>query len=207
MTDSQLTSGGIAVNLKQQDNITEIDKTTLKKKKTTEQTLKSDTSIFPIENDKPAQIKTFSDLALCQINIHQFPTVKWWRERLFLPEGTPEICDELPWLLTSYMRSPEAQNLSDASRRAQALKYIFENKTALVRETDLLPGQTTTSFVGPVIYADTIGYCIWPELKTVTTRAQNPFKISPAVAERLNKEIFPFWLERRPVQEVARYSD
>ena len=207
MTDSQLTSGGIAVNLKQQDNITEIDKTTLKKKKTTEQTLKSDTSIFPIENDKPAQIKTFSDLALCQINIHQFPTVKWWRERLFLPEGTPEICDELPWLLTSYMRSPEAQNLSDASRRAQALKYIFENKTALVRETDLLPGQTTTSFVGPVIYADTIGYCIWPELNTVTSRAQNPFKISPAVAERLNKEIFPFWLERRPVQEVARYSD
>ena len=192
MTDSQLTSGGIVVNLDERKP---------------EQPVQSDTALFPIPNDKPGQIKTISDLALCHINIHQFPTVKWWRERLFLPEGTPEICDELPRLLTQYMRKPEAQLLSYAARRAQAIHYIFSHKKALVRETDLLPGQTTTSFVGPVIYADTIGYCIWPELKTVTTRAQNPFKIKPEVAERLNKEIFPFWLDRRPVQEVARYSE
>ena len=192
MTDSQLSSGGIVVNL---------DEKIVEEKKF------SDSSIFPISNDKPQQIKTIDDLALSHINIQMFPTVKWWRERLFLAEGTPEICDELPRLLTEFMRSPEAQELSDASRRAQALKYIFCNKTALVKETDLLPGQTTTSFVGPVVYVDTIGYCIWPELKTVTTRAQNPFKIKPEVTERLNREIFPFWLERRPVQEVARYSD
>lgn len=198
MTELQSNSGGIAVSLDDNSNVDAKNATQIKR---------ADTSVFPIENDKPDQVKTLTDLALCHINIHQFPTVKWWRERLFLAEGTPEICDELPWLLTQYMRKPEAQELSDATRRAKALKYIFSHKKALVRETDLLPGQTTTSFVGPVVYVDTIGYCIWPELKTVTTRAQNPFKIKPEVAERLNKEIFPYWLERRTVQEVARYSD
>jgi len=168
---------------------------------------KDGTSIFPLANDNPTLVKTLSDLALSSITLNQFPTVKWWRERLFLPEGIPEICDELPRLLTEFMRSTEAKNLSDYTRRSQALKYIFSHKTALVRDTDLLPGQTTTSFVGPVVYVDTIGYCIWPELKTVTTRKQNPFKIKPEVADRLNKEIFPFWLNRLPVQEVARYSD
>ena len=192
MTESELSSGGIVVNFNE---------------KTTEFPPQSDAASSPIKNDRPGQIKTLDDLALCNINIHQFPTVKWWRERLFLAEGTPEICDELPRLLTQYMRKPLAQKLSDTTRRAQALRYIFSNKTALVRETDLLPGQTTTSFVGPVVYVDTIGYGIWPELKTITTRAQNPFKIKPEVADRLNREIFPYWLERKTIQEVSRYND
>lgn len=165
------------------------------------------TRTFPIPNETPERIKTLKDLALSQISLGHYPVVKAWREQLFAPEGLPEICDELPRLLTEFLRTPEAEAMSPYTRRAKALHHIFVNKTPLVRDTDLLPGQTTTSFVGPVVYMDTIGYCIWPELKTVTTRAQNPFRIRPEVAERLNKEIFPYWLERRPAQEVARYSD
>ncbi len=165
------------------------------------------TRTFPIPNEIPQRIKTLKDLALSHIGLEQYPVVKAWRDKLFAPEGLPEICDELPRLLTEFLRTPEAQAMSPYTRRAKALHHVFVNKTPLVRNTDLLPGQTTTSFVGPVVYMDTIGYCIWPELKTVTSRAQNPFRIRPEVAERLNKEIFPYWLERRPAQEVARYSD
>ncbi|MFQ5587807.1 MAG: pyruvate formate lyase family protein [Nitrospiria bacterium] len=164
-------------------------------------------STFPIPNENFKRVKTLSDLSLSNITLDQFPVVKAWRERLFSPEGRPEICDELPRLLTDFMRRPETEKLSSCTRRAKALHYVFSNKTALVKDNDLLPGQTTTSFVGPVVYVDTIGYCIWPELKSVSRRAQNPFNIRPEVAERLNKEIFPFWLERRPVQEAARYGD
>ncbi len=168
----------------------------------------ADSALSPIPNDNPEQIKTLDDLALSDIRLDGFPVVKSWREKLFSPEGLPEICDELPRLLTEYMRSSEKAGLSPYTRRSQAVRYLFTNKTPLVRTTDLLPGQTTTSFVGPVVYADTIGYCIWPELKTVENRPQNPFKIRPEVAERLNKEIFPYWLNNRlVVQEVARYSD
>ncbi len=163
--------------------------------------------IFRIPNDRFGQILTLSDLALSNITLDQFPVVKAWRQKLFSPEGLPEICDELPRLLTEFLRRPESEKLPPYTRRAKALHHVFTHKTPLVRKTDLLPGQTTTSFVGPVVYVDTIGYCIWPELKSVATRAQNPFKIRPEVAERLNKEIFPYWLESRPVQEVARYRD
>ncbi|MCB1985846.1 MAG: formate acetyltransferase [Burkholderiales bacterium] len=162
---------------------------------------------FPIPNDSPDKIKTLNDLTLGHIKLSDFPVIQSWRNQLFDPEWIPEVCDELPRLLTEFVRKPENEALPPTTRRAQALKYIFSHKTPIVRKTDLLPGQTTTSFVGPVVHMDMSGYCIWPELETIATRAQNPFKIKPEVAKRLNEEIFPFWLERRTVQEVARYSD
>ncbi len=192
MNDPRLHTGGIRVSLADETHILQPER--------------GKTRTFPIPNETPQQIKTLKDLALSQISLEQYPVVNAWREKLFAPEGLPEICDELPRLLTEFLRTAEAEAMSPYTRRAKALHHVFINKTALVRNNDLLPGQTTTSFVGPVVYMDTIGYCIWPELKTVTTRAQNPFRIRPEVAERLNKDIFPYWLERRPAQEVARYN-
>lgn len=160
----------------------------------------------PIPNTVPLQVRTLDDLALTHLTLQNYPVVKAWRERLFDPEWIPEICDELPRLLTGFMQDSAYHDLAPEVRRSKALRHIFSNKTPLVRESDLLPGQTTTSFVGPVMYMDMSGYCIWPELDTISTRAQNPFKIRPEVAQRLNKDIFPYWLQRRPVQEAARYS-
>jgi len=163
--------------------------------------------VFPIRNETFDQVKTLKDLALTGIKLDHYPVVKQWRAKLFDPQWKPEICDELPRHLTEYLRTEEAKALPPRVRRAKAVRHVFANKTALVTGTDLMPGETTTSFVGPVVYMDTIGYCIWPELKTVATRPQNPFNIKPEVAKRLNREIFPFWLEYKPVQEKARYSD
>lgn len=194
MTDQQPSSGGIHINLEDNTSSNSTNHVT-------------GHGSFPILNETPAQIKTLTDLALCDIKLDQFPVVKEWRRKLFDPDFVPEVCDELPRLLTEYMVKTESANMHPYTRRANAINYIFSNKTAIVKDTDLLPGQTTTSFVGPVVYADTIGYCIWPELKTLNGRLANPFKIRPEVAERLNKEIFPYWLNRKVVQEVARYSD
>ena len=94
----------------------------------------------PIPNSNFEQIRTLHDLALTDLNIEQFPTVKAWREQLFDPEWIPEICDELPRLLTEFMRKPENQQLSPQTRRARALRHVFCNKTPLVRDSDLLPG-------------------------------------------------------------------
>lgn len=163
--------------------------------------------VFPIINDNRARIPTLGDLALSDITIEDFPAVKEWRARLFDPKWIPEICDELPGLLTEFLRSAEARALSPSLRRAKALQHVFSGKQALVKKDSLLPGKTTTAFVGAVVYADMIGYCIWPELGTVSTRPQNPFNIKPEVADRLNREIFPFWLEYKPTSELARASD
>ncbi|HEY5993057.1 MAG TPA: pyruvate formate lyase family protein [Gallionellaceae bacterium] len=183
--------GGIAVDLNQPDTVN----------------LSREAGVFPIKNDNRAQVRTLDDLALTAIKLDDFPAAKDWRRRLFDPAWIPEICDELPRLLTEFMRSNDAKKLSSTMRRAKALHYVFSNKMPLVNKESLLPGQTTTSFVGPVVYPEMIGYCIWPELRTVSTRAQNPFNIKPEVAERLNREIFPFWLEYKTVSELARSSE
>ncbi len=159
-----------------------------------------------IPNDDRRKIKTLSDLAISNINLGDFPAVEKWRQELFGPKGKPKICGELPGLLTDYMIKSEGENLSHTTRRAEALHHVFTNKKAIVAADALLPGQSTTSFVGPIVHVDTIGLCIWPELKTVSKRPQNPFDIDTAVAEKLSKDVFPYWLERKTVLESARYS-
>lgn len=193
MTRLNKTAGGIRVDLNNKASLVQQGKPL--------------PGVFPIRNEAFDKIITLKDLALTDIKLDNFPVVKAWRAKLFDPEWKPEICDELPRHLTEYLRTDEAKVLPPRVRRAKAIRHVFSSKTPLVSSTDLMPGETTTSFVGPVVYMDTIGYCIWPELKTVAGRAQNPFNIKPEVAERLNREIFPFWLEYKPVQEKARYSD
>lgn len=146
------------------------------------------------------------DIALKSITMASpgFDEIKQWRHKLF--SDMPEITDELPRLLTEYMRLSEGGDDSPYMRRAKALKHVFVNKTPIVRSKDLLPGHTTNTMQGPVCYIETVGSVIWPELKTVSARAINPFHIEPEVARRLNREIFPYWM-RRSIQEIARYSD
>lgn len=147
-----------------------------------------------------------NDIALNTVTFDSrgFELIKQWREKLF--SEMPEITDELPRLLTEYMRQSEGSGDSPYLRRAKALKHVFVNKTPIVNADDLLPGHTTNTLQGPVCYIDTVGSVIWPELNTVATRAINPFKIEPETARRLSREIFPYWM-RRSIQEVARYSD
>ena len=137
MNEPQLHSGGINVSVTGNN--------------TAETWQPGEARTFPIPNETPERIKTLTDLALSRITLAQYPVVQAWREKLFAPEGLPEICDELPRLLTEFLRSPEAEAMTPYMRRARALHHVFANKTALVRSIDLLPGQTTTSFVGPVV--------------------------------------------------------
>ena len=88
---------------------------------------------FPIPHETPEKIKTLQDLALCDVTLDQFPVVKEWRKKLFDPNNIPEICDELPGLLTEYMMKTESERMHPYTRRAEALKYIFSHKTAKVK--------------------------------------------------------------------------
>ena len=84
--------------------------------------------VFPIPNENRERVKTLKDLALSDITLNQFPVVEEWRRKLFSPEGTPEICDELPRLLTEFLRNPAHQRLSPYIRRCKSLRHIFAHK-------------------------------------------------------------------------------
>ncbi len=155
------------------------------------------------------------DTHLKNLTFDKLPRLKRLRERHFA--SRPEICVELPRLITRYMKQTDGRDdilalgidgvvkrAGENSRRtAQMYKYVLENKSPVIEDENLLAGTTTTKAIGVPMYPDLMAICIWPELETVATRKKNPFKISPSDIHELNFEIFPYWMNRT-VQELAR---
>jgi len=144
---------------------------------------------------------TLSDLSLRDISLDNLPRLRELRDQHF--NSHPEICTELPRLMTQYMKTLDDQVDPTEIRAARRLKYVLENKRPLIRDNSLLAGMTTTKPTGVILYPDFIATSIWPELETVHRRKKNPFGITREQISELNFEIFPYWMDRT-VLEVAR---
>ena len=144
---------------------------------------------------------TISDLSLREITLDSLPRLKRLRELHF--NTRPEICLELPRLMTHYMKYLDNKEDSPELRAGKMYKYILENKSPVILDENLLIGTTTTKQIGVVLYPDLLAQTIWPELETISRRKKNPFGITRKEIDELNFEIFPFWMNRT-IQEVAR---
>ncbi|MDY6911921.1 MAG: pyruvate formate lyase family protein, partial [Chloroflexota bacterium] len=145
---------------------------------------------------------TLDDLSLSEISLSNIPRLEQLRESHF--NAHSEICTELPRLMTQYMKTLDDPNDSPELRVAKRLKYVLENKRAVIADNSLLAGTTTTKPVGVILYPDFLNtLSIWPELETIHRRKKNPNGITREEIEELNFEIFPYWMNRT-VGEVAR---
>jgi len=133
------------------------------------------------------------------------------RERIVDTNTKPEICVELPKLMTEYMKSrwsPSCEpNTNDFTEldAGERIKYILEHKQPIIdKDYDLLAGTTTTKTKGVVIYPDFMAHAIWPELETITRREKNPFGIAPEDIRLLNSEIFPYWMDRTILEATRK---
>ncbi|MCP4601373.1 MAG: formate acetyltransferase [Proteobacteria bacterium] len=144
---------------------------------------------------------TFEDLSLKIIDFGALPRLKKLQRLHF--DTQPEVCIELPLLMTQYMKQVDDSSGSSELRAAKRLKYILEKKEAIINEDDLLAGTTTTRTKGVVIYPQFMAQALWPELDTLTSRAKNPYHITQEEIDTLDMEIFPYWMDRT-VQEVCR---
>lgn len=144
---------------------------------------------------------TRKDLSLKDISLDNLPRLKEMRELHF--SRRPEICIELPGLMTRYMKTLDNPEDTPGLRAGKRLKYILENKHPVIDDNNLLAGTTTTKPKGVLLYPDFMALSIWPELETVSNRKKNPYCITEEEIEELNFEIFPYWMDQT-VQEVAR---
>jgi len=144
---------------------------------------------------------TLDDLSLRDISLGNLPRLKELRRLHFA--SRPEICVELPRLMTRYMKTMDDPDHPPELRAGKRLKYILENKRPVIADNNLLAGTTTTKPTGVILYPDFLALSIWPELETVHHRKKNPYGITPEEIQELNFEIFPYWIDRT-VQEVAR---
>ncbi|MDY0001513.1 MAG: pyruvate formate lyase family protein, partial [Polyangia bacterium] len=144
------------------------------------------------------------DPYLARFTLDDFPTLK--RQLWVHRTANPGICAERPRLLTEFKLSagPRPQGPgANARYQARALHYLLTRKQPIIHDDDLLAGTTTRERVGVVLYPETHGTTIWPELLTVQARELNPYRISREDARLLGEEIFPFW-ERDNIREHAR---
>jgi formate C-acetyltransferase len=91
-------------------------------------------------------------------------------------------------------------------RAAKRLKYVLENKRAIIEDDNLLAGTTTQKPIGVILYPHLMALSIWPELDTVHRREKNPYDITPEEIKELNFKIFPYWMDKT-VLEKARSRD
>ena len=144
---------------------------------------------------------TIGDLSLKQFTLENLPRLKRLRALHF--ETKPQICIELPGLMTDYMKQFDNEEDSPVLRAGKMYKYILENKKPMIPDENLLAGTTTSKQIGVILYPDLLAQTIWPELETISRRKKNPFGITGEEIDKLNFDIFPYWMERT-VQEVAR---
>lgn len=144
---------------------------------------------------------TIDDISLKDVTLDSLPRLKKLRDIHF--STRPEVCVELPYLMTKYMRKWDNESDAPEIRSARRLKYVLAHKKGLIQETDLLAGTTTTKTKGVVIYPQFMGQALWPELETISTRAKNQYDISQDQIDLLNFEIFPHWMDGT-IQEVCR---
>jgi formate C-acetyltransferase len=144
---------------------------------------------------------TLEDLSLKDIALEDLPRLKRLREVHF--DTQPEVCVELPQLMTRYMQQMDNPSDSSELRAGKRLRYVLENKRPLIQEDDLLAGTTTTKTKGVVIYPQFMAQALWPELETLSSRKKNPYRISQDEINTLNLEVFPYWMDRT-IQEVCR---
>ncbi|HEX9911084.1 MAG TPA: pyruvate formate lyase family protein, partial [Desulfatiglandales bacterium] len=144
---------------------------------------------------------TFEDIGLKGITLESLPRLERLRNVHF---GTrPEVCVELPSLMTEYMKKMDDPNESPELRAAKRLKHVLENKKPFIHVDDLLAGTTTTKIKGVPIYPQFLGQALWPELETLPERKKNPYNISQPDIDTLNFDVFPFWMDET-VHEVCR---
>jgi pyruvate formate-lyase/glycerol dehydratase family glycyl radical enzyme len=157
----------------------------------------------PARSFPDGEARFLKDPHLADRSLDDFPRVR----RLLAVHRyeSPAICAERPRLLTDFvLANPDPEREETPSlRQARAMRHILTGKEAIVRDEDLLLGTTTSKRIGVVLYPETHGTTIWPELLTVEGRAMNPYRISDEDLETLDREIFPFWMEEN-VREWTR---
>ena len=156
------------------------------------------------------EVEALDDPYLADVGLDDLPAVKrlLWAHR----HVQPAICSERARLLTEHVVAARRDEDPDdppapVLRRARAVRAILAGKRPILNDDDLLAGTTTAQRVGVVIYPETFGATIWPELRTVTARELNPYRLDPADAEVLDRQVFPLWLHDNVREWTRRAND
>ena len=141
-----------------------------------------------------------NDIRLQTYTLDTLPRLRELREQLFGQQSA--ICIERARHVTAFLKTADP-HMHPELRQANKVRYFLERKKPLFPDRNLLAGTTTSKPLGAPLFPEFFALTLWPELETVSTREKNPQQLDPEDANVLNRDIFPFWMDRN-IQEVAR---
>jgi formate C-acetyltransferase len=141
---------------------------------------------------------TLEDIRLADYTLAHLPLLARLRRRL--RTSRPHVCIERARWITNYFKASKSRKLSNPLDRAGAVAHYLSHKQPHFFDDNLLAGTTTSKHYGAPVYPELTGLAIWPELDTIGSRKANPMMLSPADAETLNLDIFPFWMDKNIVE-------
>ncbi len=175
----------------------------------------------PHREEKPKVPVPLTDNSLKEVELT--PRVRHLKDIYF--RALPEICIERPGLITRFSDDNNffKQRQISILDKAKLYRHVLENRKAIVRhthgyergpkgekpqefrfkDTQLFAGSTTSKFKGVPLYPEFLALSLWPELRTMSTRISNPYQITEEETEKLNHEIFPYWINNN-ILELAR---
>ena len=106
--------------------------------------------------------------------------------------------------LTDHLKQTENSGIPMSIRRSQAISNYLSGRKILFHDDNMLGGATTAKELGAPLYPEYIGLTIWPELKTISNRKDNPQLLDEKDADTLNFDVFPYWLDRSISEEVRK---
>lgn len=137
--------------------------------------------------------------------LDEFPRLKMLRRELL--SAKMAICIERAKLVTEYFLKEGFDESKPVLRQAEALRHVLEGITPVIFDEELIVGSTTNSRVGMVVYPEFLSLTIWPELPTISRRAEDPISISDQDADYLANVVFPFWKDRTIIEYVRRENN
>jgi len=156
--------------------------------------------------DRCDEVRHLNDPALSDRTLDDYPRLSRFVDDYFCV--TPAICTERARLYTESLRAQgfdpavPTDGVHPALRQARAFAHVMTKRKAIIRPGDLLAGTTTSKSLGVVVYPECGGIPIWPELRTVSRRKLNPYRISETEVRLLNDQIFPFWMSKNVREHV-----
>ena len=124
------------------------------------------------------------------------------------------LCPERALLITDYFRRHDNRKLPMPVRKARALRYLLENKSARIFPDELIVGNVGRHRKSAIIQPELAGVFVSQELFWIDRRKTTFFKISWPDRLRLALKVLPYWLGRNmivrafwpDVKNLARYT-
>lgn len=151
---------------------------------------------------------TLKDIRLADYGIEKLDGIAKLRDEMF--QAPVHVCIERAWHITEYMKAhPEKEMEAHPLKyRAEAVyNYLIHKKPVIIGD-NLLAGTTGSYLKTAPVYPEFVGLTIWSELDTISGRSKNPQLLSKEDADKLNFDIYPYWIDRDVLASTKKkYGD